>query len=213
MPKNIIELKNINFAYEDKTIIKDFSLEIKEGSFVCLLGESGSGKSTLLRLINGLLLPQSGVIKINNQELNKDNLIKIRRNMGYVLQNDALFPHLTIYQNMTYCLNLEKEDEKQNQQRINELLPLVKLPHDLLEKFPHELSGGQRQRVGIIRGIAHQPNIVLMDEPFSALDPDTRSELQDMVADIHQKLHTTFVMVTHSEEEAKKLATQIVRLT
>lgn len=213
MENNIIELKDVCFAYEDKPIIKDFSLEIETGSFVCLLGESGSGKSTLLRLMNGLLLPQSGIIKINNQELNKDNLINIRRNMGYVLQNDALFPHLTVYQNMAYCLNFDKEDEKQNQQRICELLPLVKLQEDLLDKFPHELSGGQRQRVGIIRGIAHKPNIVLMDEPFSALDPETRNELQDMVADIHQKLNTTFVMVTHSEKEAEKLGTQIIRLS
>ena len=132
--------------------------------------------------------------------------------MGYILQGNSLFPHYTAYQNMTYCLDLENKDPEKSRQRIEELLPIVHLDPEVLDKFPSELSGGQRQRVGIIRGIAHQPRIILMDEPFSALDPETRSSLQDLVKDIHQETHTTLVMVTHSMSEAEKLGTRIYKM-
>lgn len=208
----MIEIKNITFAYDEKPVLKDFSLEIEGGSFVCLTGESGCGKSTLLRLMNGLLIPQKGTIKVGGERLQKKNLINIRRNIGYILQDDSLFPHLTVYQNMMYCLNLQKTPMETTKKRIAELLPLVNLDEKLLHKFPDELSGGQRQRVGIIRGIAHLPNIVLMDEPFSALDPETRNDLQDLMKNIHIKSQTTFVMVTHSISEAEKLGNKIVKM-
>ncbi len=210
--KTAISIKNINFAYEDELVLEDFSLDIDQGSFICLTGESGCGKSTLLHLINGLLLPQSGTITINNKVLNKENMLQIRQDMGYILQDGSLFPHLNIYQNMCYCLNLKKTSEQECKKRIDELLPLVNLDKSLLEKFPNELSGGQRQRVGIIRGIAHKPSVILLDEPFSALDPTTREDLQDLVKNIHKRQQATFVMVTHSLEEANRLATDIVKM-
>lgn len=213
--KIAISLENINFGYDynkKDLIIDNLSLDIECGSFFCLTGESGCGKSTLLRIINGLLTPQSGTVKIYNTILSPDNIINIRRDMGYILQGNSLFPHYTAYQNMTYCLDLENKDPEKSRQRIEELLPIVHLDPEVLDKFPSELSGGQRQRVGIIRGIAHQPRIILMDEPFSALDPETRSSLQDLVKDIHQETHTTLVMVTHSMSEAEKLGTRIYKM-
>lgn len=208
----IISVENVDFRYENKFILKDFSYHFEIESFTCILGESGSGKSTLLRLINGLLLPEKGLIRIENEILTPGNLIEKRLEMGYVLQGNSLFPHLTVFQNMSYCLKLLKKSEQFCKDKIIELLPLVGLKEELLPKFPHEISGGQKQRVGIIRAIAHEPNIVLMDEPFSALDSETRDKLQILVKNIHQKLQTTFIMVTHSREEAEILATDILQL-
>lgn len=214
MNKSIdITLDRVSFAYSEESVISNMSLEIEKGSFVCITGESGCGKSTLLRLMNGLLLPQEGKIKIENRYLMPTNLVDIRRKMGYILQEGSLFPHLTAYQNMSYCLDLIGMSEMQKKERILALLPLMNLDKSLLEKYPHELSGGQSQRVGIIRGIAHKPSIVLMDEPFSALDPETRESLQNLVKSIHQKTQTTFVMVTHSPSEAEKLGTQIIKMS
>ncbi|SFH85777.1 ABC transporter ATP-binding protein [Halpernia frigidisoli] len=213
MEKNtIISVQNIDFSFGNQTIFKDFSTDFEKESFTCILGASGSGKSTLLRLLNGLLIPEKGEIKIENEILTKENLIQKRLEIGYVLQGNSLFPHLTVYQNMIYCLKLLKKSDIFCREKIKELLPLVSLKEDLLQKFPHEISGGQKQRVGIIRAIAHDPKIVLMDEPFSALDSETRNKLQILVKDIHQKLKTTFVMVTHSEQEAEVLGTKVLQL-
>ena len=208
----IISVQNISFSYGSQNILKDFSANFEEGSFTCILGESGSGKSTLLRIINGLLIPQEGLVEIEGAILTPENLIQKRLEMGYVLQGNSLFPHLTVFQNMAYCLKLLKKSEAICKQKIKDLLPLVGLKEELLGKFPDEISGGQKQRVGIIRAIAHNPKIVLMDEPFSALDSETRDKLQLLVKDIHQKLKTTFVMVTHSQQEAEVLATNILQL-
>lgn len=209
---SIIAVQNVNFSFGTQKILRDFSANFEEGSFTCILGESGSGKSTLLRIINGLLIPESGVVLINGDKLTEENLIQKRREMGYVLQGNSLFPHLTVYQNMIYCLKLLKKSDDYCKEKILELLPLVGLKKNLLQKFPNEISGGQKQRVGIIRAIAHDPKIVLMDEPFSALDSETRDKLQILVKDIHQKLKTTFVMVTHSRQEAEILSTSILEL-
>ena len=208
----MISVEHIYFSYGTQTIFQDFSTEFEQGSFTCILGESGSGKSTLLRIINGLILPQKGLVKIDGETLTKENFIQNRLEMGYVLQGNSLFPHLTVYQNMIYCLKLLKKTDDFSKEKITELLALVGLKEDLLQKFPDEISGGQKQRVGIIRAIAHDPKIVLMDEPFSALDSETRDKLQILVKDIHQQLKTTFVMVTHSKEEAEILGTSILQL-
>ena len=208
----IISVEKINFNYGAQPIFQNFSTAFGKGSFTCILGESGSGKSTLLRIINGLIIPSKGLVKIEGEILSKDNLIQKRLEMGYVLQGNSLFPHLTVYQNMIYCLKLLNKSNDFCLEKIKELLPLVGLKEDLLQKFPDEISGGQKQRVGIIRAIAHHPKIVLMDEPFSALDSETRDKLQILVKEIHQKLKTTFVMVTHSKEEAEILGTDILKL-
>lgn len=210
--KIIIDIDHVTFAYDSEEVLRDYSLQIEEGSFVCITGESGCGKSTLLRLINGLLIPQKGKLRICDKILTPDNLLSLRRMMGYILQDGSLFPHLTVYQNMTFCMNLQKWTSHECMQRISELLPLVHLSPELLHKFPNELSGGQRQRVGIIRGIAHGPRIVLMDEPFSSLDAETRGSLQTLVKAIHQQTKTTFVMITHSLTEAEKLGSRIVKM-
>lgn len=207
----IISVQNINFSYGTQKILDNYSADFEKGSFTCILGESGSGKSTLLRLINGLLIPQNGLVKIEDEILTPENLIQKRLEMGYVLQGNSLFPHLTVFQNMTYCLKLLKKSDAFCREKIVKLLPLVGLKEELLNKFPNEISGGQKQRVGIIRAIAHKPKIVLMDEPFSALDIETRDKLQLLVKDIHQKLKTAFVMVTHSQEEAEILGTNIIK--
>ena len=208
----IISVRNIDFRYGEQKIFENFSTDFERGSFTCILGESGSGKSTLLRIINGLIIPQKGSVLIDQDILNSDNLIRKRLEMGYVLQGNSLFPHLTVYQNMIYCLKLQKKSDDFCKQKVEELLPLVGLKTELLQKFPEQISGGQKQRVGIIRAIAHDPKIVLMDEPFSALDSETRDKLQILVKQIHQQLKTTFVMVTHSKEEAEILGTSVLSL-
>lgn len=208
----IISVENIDFSFGNQTIFKNFSAEFERESFTCILGESGSGKSTLLRLLNGLIIPDKGEIKIENEILTPENLIQKRLEMGYVLQGNSLFPHFTVYQNMIYCLKLLNKTDHFCRAKITDLLPLVGLKEELINKFPNEISGGQKQRVGIIRAIAHDPKIVLMDEPFSALDSETRDKLQILVKDIHQKLKTTFIMVTHSQHEADVLATKILQL-
>lgn len=160
MPQsNIIELSELNFAYEDKKVLSNLSFTVAKGEFICLTGKSGCGKSTLLRLMNGLLKHQQGKIEILDKEIQQWEIHELRRKMGYVLQDGALFPHLTVYQNMCYCMKLNGFDEASCKKRIDELLPLVNLDAELLYKFPDELSGGQRQRVGIVRAIAHNPDL------------------------------------------------------
>lgn len=207
-----IQFTGVDFSYGQQIVLSDITFKLMKGEFICLTGKSGCGKSTLLRLMNGLLRQQNGDIEILNKNINEWQLHQLRRKMGYVLQEGALFPHLTAYQNMCYCLQLNKFDPEECKVRINELLPLVDLEQTILNKFPETLSGGQRQRVGILRAIAPNPEIVLLDEPFSALDAETRLSLQDLVKNIHQKLRTTFVMVTHDNAEAQRLATRIIHM-
>ncbi|MGQ1946587.1 ATP-binding cassette domain-containing protein [Geofilum sp. OHC36d9] len=207
-----IHFEKVDFSYGEQKILHDLTFTVDKGEFVCLTGKSGCGKSTLLRLINGLLKRQNGQIKVLGQDIDSWEIHRLRRDMGYVLQEGALFPHLTARQNMCYGMKLNGYSHEKCEQRINELLPLVNLDPAVLDKFPDTLSGGQRQRVGIVRAIAHNPDMVLMDEPFSALDAETRRNLQDLVKNIHQKLNTTFVMVTHDEEEAKNLGTRIIHM-
>lgn len=210
---SIIHFNNVNFSYGELQVLHNLSFKVETGEFVCLTGMSGCGKSTLLRLINGLLSRKDGEIHILQKNIDDWEIHQLRRKTGYVLQEGALFPHLTAFQNMCYCMKLDNSDRQACERRIQELLPLVNLDEEVLEKFPEELSGGQQQRVGIVRAIAHNPEIVLMDEPFSALDEETRENLQQLVKNIHQQLKTTFVMVTHSNAEAKKLATRIIRMS
>ncbi|KAA6492715.1 ATP-binding cassette domain-containing protein [Helicobacter pylori] len=208
--KEIVTIENVSFNYHNRAIFKDFNLSIQEGDFLCVLGESGSGKSTLLGLILGLLKPSLGSVKIFNETLSNNAFL--RQKIGYIAQGNSLFSHLNAMQNMTFCLNLQGINKEAAQKEAKALALKMGLEESLMDKFPNELSGGQAQRVGIIRGIIHKPELILLDEPFSALDSSNRKNLQDLIKEIHQNSCATFIMVTHDEEEVQKLATKTLEI-
>ncbi|WP_187878541.1 ATP-binding cassette domain-containing protein [Helicobacter pylori] len=208
--KEIVTIENVSFNYHNRAIFKDFNLSIQEGDFLCVLGESGSGKSTLLGLILGLLKPSLGSVKIFNETLSNNAFL--RQKIGYIAQGNSLFSHLNAMQNMTFCLNLQGINKQAAQKEAKALALKMGLDESLMDKFPNELSGGQAQRVGIIRGIIHKPELILLDEPFSALDSFNRKNLQDLIKEIHQNSCATFIMVTHDEEEAQKLSTKTLEI-
>jgi osmoprotectant transport system ATP-binding protein len=194
-------------------IVRGVSLEIHAGETLVLLGRSGSGKTTLLRLINRLLVPQKGAVFVQDRATSEWDPIALRRGIGYVIQEGGLFPHFTVAENVALVPSLEKWDSTRTSKRVQELLELVGLdPAQFASRRPSELSGGQRQRVGVARALAVDPPILLMDEPFGALDPVKRAELQHEFADITRRLKKTIVFVTHDLREARRLATRIVLL-
>ncbi|MCZ4410098.1 ATP-binding cassette domain-containing protein [Cryomorphaceae bacterium 1068] len=189
------------------------TFEAKEGETLCLIGPSGSGKSTILKLINGLLKPDSGKIEVLGSDVASADGVQLRRHIGFVLQQAALFPHYTVKQNMEVVPKLLGWKEDKCAARTAELLQLMALnSNDLMDRYPSQLSGGQQQRVAIARALAADPDLILFDEPFSALDPITRSDLQDEVLRLKQTLHKTAVFVTHDIQEAFKLGDTIVIL-
>ena len=207
----MIEMKNISKKVGNKVILDDISLKIDEGSFVVFIGPSGCGKTTTLKLMNKLISPTSGEIYIDDKPISKEDPIKLRRNIGYVIQSIGLFPHLTIRENIELIPKLKKEksDEEIEKSTI-ELMNMVGLnPNEFLDKYPSELSGGQQQRIGLVRAIATDAEIILMDEPFSALDPITRTQLQEWLYSLQEELKKTIVFVTHDMDEALKLADKI----
>jgi len=196
-----------------QAIVNAISLDIEAGETLVLLGRSGSGKTTLLRLINRLLLPTGGQVLVQGKPTSEWDPIKLRRRIGYVIQEAGLFPHFTVAQNVALVPTLEKWDSARIAARVSELLTLVGLdPAEFSRRRPHELSGGQRQRVGVARALAADPPILLMDEPFGALDPVTRAELQREFAALARRLGKTIVLVTHDVREALLLASRIVLL-
>lgn len=206
----MILFQNITKKYRTKKILNDITLEIDKGTLVALIGESGCGKTTLLKMLNRLIKPTSGDIFINNENIKNINEINLRRNMGYVIQNTGLFPHMTIKENIELIPKLEKKEKAEIEEQTIKLMQMVGLvPEDFLERYPSELSGGQQQRIGIARAFAMDPEIVLMDEPFSALDPMTRSDLQDQIMSLQAKWKKTIVFVTHDMDEAIKIADKI----
>ncbi|MDD2371514.1 MAG: ABC transporter ATP-binding protein [Firmicutes bacterium] len=209
---SIITFANIKKTYEEVKVLEDFNLVIDEGEFVVLLGPSGCGKTTILKLINGLLKPDEGELTVKGVSVEKWNPIELRRNMGYVIQQVGLFPHLTIEGNICYTLNLTKVNKDNQHSRAKELIALVGLDDSYLSRYPRELSGGQQQRVGVARALAANPDIILMDEPFGAVDEVTRRTLQEEISNIHKKLGKTIIFVTHDIEEAIKLGSRIVLL-
>ena len=206
----MIEIKNLHKSFKQTEVIKGINLTIENGNIVSLIGPSGCGKTTTLRMINGLTQPTSGDILIDGKSVLKSDLIELRRNMGYVIQQTGLFPHMTIEENIEIIPTLSKIDKDKIKEKTRELMEMVNLPpDDYLWRYPSQLSGGQLQRIGVARAFAMNPDIILMDEPFSALDPITREQLQDEVLAIQDKFHKTVVFVTHDMNEAIKLSDKI----
>lgn len=206
----MIEFKGVTKQYENQTALDDLNLTIPTGDFFVLVGPSGSGKTTTLKMINRLIDPTSGQILMDGQPQTDLDLRAMRLKMGYVLQNIALFPNLTIQDNIAIQPEQLGWSRKQRLERARDLLAQVGLPPEqYATRFPAELSGGEQQRVGIVRALATKPNVVLMDEPFSALDPLSRKQLQDLVLKLHQELQMTFVFVTHDMQEALRLGQTI----
>jgi sulfate/thiosulfate transport system ATP-binding protein len=202
-----INIYNVSKQFGDFHALHPVSLDIPTGQLVALLGPSGSGKSTLLRVIAGLETPDSGSVSINGQD--STHLDVRHRNIGFVFQHYALFKHLTIRQNIAFGLEIRKHPRKQIQSRVNELLDLVQLS-GLGDRYPAQLSGGQRQRIALARALAVQPQVLLLDEPFGALDAQVRKELRAWLRRLHEEVHVTTVFVTHDQEEAMEVANEIV---
>jgi osmoprotectant transport system ATP-binding protein len=210
----VIEFRNVSFQFDSgRRLIQDLKLEVLEGETLVLLGQSGSGKTTSLKLINRLLEPTSGEVLVEGRPTTAWDPIQLRRRIGYVIQEIGLFPHFTVQRNVGLVPSLEGWEKKRVRTRAQEMLRLVGLePEEFAARHPHELSGGQRQRVGVARALAADPPILLMDEPFGALDPVTRAELQREFQMLKERLKKTIVFVTHDVREALLLANRIALL-
>jgi len=207
----LIEFQHVSKIYKgNKKAVSDLNLSFGDGEFICFIGTSGSGKTTAMRMINRMIEPTSGKILIDGKDVSQENPVHLRRSIGYVIQNIGLLPHMTIRENITLVPKLLKWPEEERRQIAERLISLVELPKEMLDRYPSELSGGQQQRIGVIRALAADQNIILMDEPFGALDPITRDSLQDFVKELQEKMGKTIVFVTHDMDEALKLATKIV---
>ena len=209
-----IEFRNVSFAVSpQRLLLDDISLALPEGTTTAILGRSGSGKTTLLRTVNRMLEATSGDVLVHGRNIRNADLIALRRSMGYVIQETGLFPHFNIERNVGVVLEAESIPHQQRIQRSHELLSAVGLdPSDFIHRYPHQLSGGQRQRVGLARALAADPAILLMDEPFGALDPLTRAEMQDMLRDLMARFKKIVLFVTHDLDEALYIAQRIVLL-
>jgi osmoprotectant transport system ATP-binding protein len=206
----VVSLDGVSFAYGERVVLDNLRLTVSAGESLALVGRSGAGKSTVLKLINRLLLPQAGAVLVDGRDTREWDPIKLRRRTGYVLQEIGLFPHLTIEENVALVPRLEGWPENRRRARARELLELVGLPpDDFAARWPRELSGGQRQRVGVARALAIDPPLVLMDEPFGALDSITRQELRTEFQRIRRHLRQTVVLVTHDMDEAFALGDRV----
>jgi osmoprotectant transport system ATP-binding protein len=212
MSHTAIKFINVSKKYESKTILENLSFDVQEGEFITILGSSGSGKTTTLKMINRLIEPDAGSIEVNGINIENMDLIELRRNIGYVVQQIGLFPHLTIERNIGTVPELLGWDKSRIKQRVKELMDLVKLPYaEFGQRHPKQLSGGQQQRVGVARALAANPKIMLLDEPFGAVDAITRKELQSQIKTIHQELAgKTFIFVTHDINEAFDLGDKVM---
>jgi osmoprotectant transport system ATP-binding protein len=210
-----IEFRNVSFAVSrGRLLLDNISLAVEEGTTTAILGRSGSGKTTLLRTVNRMVEPTSGDVLVHGNNMREANLIALRRTMGYVIQETGLFPHFTVERNVGVVLEAEGRPREERVRRSHELLKAVGLDAaSFVRRYPHQLSGGQRQRVGLARALAADPAILLMDEPFGALDPLTRAEMQDMLRGLLNKLKKTVLLVTHDLGEALYLADRIVLMS
>lgn len=209
----MIQFANVSKAYKDHVVIDNINLNINKGELVVLIGPSGCGKTTILKMINRLIEPSDGQIKINGTDIEAQDPIELRRNIGYVIQQTGLFIHMTVRENIEIIPRLAKMPVSEIVDRTVKLMEMVGLPEEFLDRYPNHLSGGQQQRIGVARAFAMNPEIILMDEPFSALDPLTRAQLQDELVNLQSKLHKTIVFVTHDMDEAVKIADRICILS
>lgn len=208
-----ITFKNVTKKYGDKAVLSDINLSIESHEFFVLAGSSGGGKTTLLKMVNRLIEPNEGQVLIDDQDIQTINLRDLRLQIGYVLQQIALFPNMTVLENIGIIPTMKGWSKRETRERVLELLPLVGLDAEkYLNRYPHELSGGEAQRIGILRAIACKPKIILMDEPFSALDPISRKQLQELVKDLQKTLKITTVFVTHDMSEGMAMADRIAIL-
>lgn len=206
----VIEFHGVIYKLPDgREILHGLDLQVRRGETLILLGRSGSGKTTMLKLINRLLIPSSGRVSVNGDADKTGDVIRLRRSIGYVIQNVGLFPHLTVERNIGLVPRMERWPADKIRARVEELLNLVGLDHAIAARYPHQLSGGQQQRVGVARALAADPAILLMDEPFGALDAITRDELQREFLSLQERLHKTIVFVTHDLREAIRLGSRI----
>ena len=207
----MLRFEHVSLSYGSQKILDDLSFEIQEGQMAVLIGPSGCGKTTTLKMINRLIQPDTGKIYLNEEDITSKDKVELRRHIGYVIQQIGLFPNMTVAQNICVVPKLLKYSKEQCDQIVRDMLAMVEMPYEqYANKYPSEMSGGQQQRIGILRALAASPPIVLMDEPFSALDPMTRRSLQQEVKGLQQKLHKTFIFVTHDMAEALDLADVII---
>lgn len=207
----MIEFKNVTKIFKgSKVAVDNVNIAFEKGEFVCFIGTSGSGKTTTMRMLNRMIEPTKGEILIDGENINKKDPVQLRREIGYVIQNIGLMPHMTIRENIVMVPKLLKWPEEERNRIAERMIDLVELPREMLDRYPAELSGGQQQRIGVVRALAADQDIILMDEPFGALDPITRESLQDLVKHLQEKMGKTIVFVTHDMDEALKLANRIM---
>jgi osmoprotectant transport system ATP-binding protein len=206
----VVEFANVSFRVDSRTLLNELNFAIHSGETLMLLGRSGSGKTTSLKLINRLLVPSEGEVRVEGKSTTQWDVVKLRRHIGYAIQDVGLFPHYTVEQNVAVIPKLEGWPRERVAARVQEVLQIVGLPsREFLKRYPNQLSGGQRQRVGLARALAADPPILLMDEPFGALDPITRAEIQREFKALQQRLQKTIVFVTHDVGEALLLGSRI----
>lgn len=207
----MLEFKNVTKRYgAGRPAVDNLNLKINKGEFVCFIGPSGCGKTTTMKMVNRLHEATEGQIIVNGKDIRKQDPVELRRSIGYVIQQIGLMPHMTVKENIVLVGTLLKWPKSKKDERAKELIKLVNLPESYLDKYPHELSGGQQQRIGVLRALAADPPLILMDEPFGALDPITRDSLQEEFKKLQKDLDKTIVFVTHDMDEALKLADRIV---
>ncbi len=209
--EEMVRLEHVKKSFGKVSVLKDFSLSIFRGEFLTVIGRSGCGKTTMLKLINGLLSPDTGKVYVEGKDIARTDIIALRRRIGYVIQNKGLFPHMTVEKNITYVPRISgQKDKRVNHALALQLLSLVGLEEEMAKRYPAELSGGQQQRVGIARALAAHPHILLMDEPFGALDEITRKAMQKEILRLQKELKLTLIFITHDIREAMYLGDRVL---
>jgi osmoprotectant transport system ATP-binding protein len=214
MPTVGVEFAKVSYTLADgRVLLRDISLELEAGTTTALLGRSGSGKTTLLRMVNRLLTPSVGEVMVAGNQTKSGDLVALRRSIGYVIQETGIFPHMTVERNAGMALELAGRPKQEISERVREVMSLVGLDYEEFHRrYPWQLSGGQRQRVGLARALATDPTVLLMDEPFGALDPLTRAEMQTMLRDLLERVGKTVLLITHDLDEALYLAQRVIFL-